>query len=1019
MIDGKKGTAQQILYGAFERVESKTGMPALDIFGKAIGNIMPQLELKVRRVGGQNYQVPTEVSAERRVSLGLRWLVNYSRLRNEKSMEEKLANEIIDAANGTGKIHKVGEVHDGAATMDYMAQEQERGITITSAATTAFWHDHQINVIDTPGHVDFTIEVERSLRVLDGAVTVLDGKNGVEPQTETVWRQGSKYNVPRVVFVNKMDAIGADFDMCVQSLYKRLEADAAPIQYPTAAEGAFDTILDIIEMRTITFRDEPLPGGKSDIGKMTVVDGIPAEFKDKVAALRQDLFERLANYDDEFMMQVLEGHTPSVAEIKRVIRKAVITGNFHPILCGSAFKNKGVQLILDAVIDYLPSPLDIKYTPGHDEDGNEVEINSSEDAPFAALAFKVVTDKYVGKLTFFRVYSGKAEAGSYILNSSNNSRERLGRIVLMHANKREEISTVYAGDIAAAIGLSSTGTGDTICAEERHVILEKMEFPEPVINQAIEPKSKADQDALSMGLAKLAEEDPSFRAYTNGETGQTIIAGMGELHLDIIVDRLKREFNVAANVGAPQVAFRETIRKSGECEGKYIRQSGGRGQYGHAWVRFEPNPGKGYEFVDAIVGGTVPREFIKPVDMGLRDALKTEKFNRQKTHVNVGTIGHVDHGKTSLTAAITTVLAKHGGSAKAMDYEAIDKVQGASAAGKKGITINTAHIEYETAKRHYAHVDCPGHADYIKNMITGAAQMDGAILVVAADDGPMPQTREHIILARQVGVPYIVVFVNKCDLVDYDKEMLELVEMTIRDLLNEYEFPGDTTPIIFGSAAEALAGNERGVKAVQQLMDTVDTYIPNPTRETDKPFLMSVEDVFTISGRGTVVTGRVERGEIKKNDEAEIIGIMDTKKTVVTGLEMFRKELDSALAGDNVGALLRGVNREEVCRGQVIAKPGTVKPHTKFEATIYVLSKEEGGRHTPFFANYRPQFYFRTTDVTGTITLPAGTEMVMPGDNITLTVELIHPIALEQGTKFSIREGGRTVGAGTVAKVIK
>ncbi|KAI4453456.1 elongation factor tu-related [Holotrichia oblita] len=395
-----------------------------------------------------------------------------------------------------------------------------------------------------------------------------------------------------------------------------------------------------------------------------------------------------------------------------------------------------------------------------------------------------------------------------------------------------------------------------------------------------------------------------------------------------------------------------------------------------------------------------------------------EKFKREKIHVNVGTIGHVDHGKTSLTAAITTVLAKHG-NAKAFDYDSIDKMQGASAAGKKGITIDTAHLEYETAKRHYAHVDCPGHADYIKNMITGAAQMDGAILVVAADDGPMPQTREHIILARQVGVPYIIVFVNKCDLIGYDPEMMELVEMTIRELLSEYDYPGDTTPIIFGSAAQALAGNPQGVKSVEELMNTVDTYIADPVRETDKPFLMSIEDVFTISGRGTVVTGRVERGEIKKNDEAEIIGITDTKKTVITGLEMFRKELDNALAGDNVGALLRGVNRDEVARGQVLAKPGTVKPHTKFTATIYVLTKEEGGRHTRFFANYRPQFYFRTTDVTGTIALPDGVEMVLPGDNVTLTVELIHPIAIEQGTKFSIREGNRTVGAGTVVSILK
>ena len=391
-----------------------------------------------------------------------------------------------------------------------------------------------------------------------------------------------------------------------------------------------------------------------------------------------------------------------------------------------------------------------------------------------------------------------------------------------------------------------------------------------------------------------------------------------------------------------------------------------------------------------------------------------EKFDRSKPHVNIGTIGHVDHGKTTLTAAITSVLAQKGGAAK-MNYEDIDKAPEEKA---RGITINTAHVEYETEKRHYAHVDCPGHADYVKNMITGAAQMDGAILVIAATDGPMAQTREHILLARQVGVPKMVVFMNKCDMVD-DEELLDLVEMEIRDLLNEYGYDGDNTPIIRGSALKALEGDPKYVKSIEELMDAVDEWIPTPVRDNDKPFLMSIEDVFTITGRGTVVTGRVERGQLKLNDEVEIVGIRPTQKTVVTGIEMFRKQLDYAEAGDNAGVLLRGIAREDVERGQVLAKPGTVTPHTKFEAEVYVLSKEEGGRHTPFFANYRPQFYFRTTDVTGVIELPQGTEMVMPGDNVTITVELIHPIAIEQGTKFSIREGGRTVGAGSVSKIIK
>ncbi len=513
----------------------------------------------------------------------------------------------------TGKTHKIGETHEGTSVMDWMEQEKERGITITSAATTAAWKGHRVNIIDTPGHVDFTVEVERSLRVLDGAVTVLDGKSGVEPQTETVWRQGTTYNVPRIVFVNKMDATGADFDMSVKSLYTRLEANAAAIQYPIGAGQTFEGMCDIIERKAYHF--EGLNGAE------VIESEIPANLKDKCEELRLVLLEKLSEYDDDLMMQVLEGVEPSIADIKRVLRKAVCSATFFPVLCGSAYKDKGVQPLLDAVIDYLPSPLDVKPTTATLDDGSEIEVKASDAEPFRALAFKIVADPFVGKLAFFRVYSGHAEAGTYIYNATKGQKERLGRIVQMHANNRQDINEVNAGDIAAAVGLKYTGTGDTLCSEGESLHLESMVFPEPVISQAIEPKSRGDQDKLSLALSKLAEEDPTFKAYTNQETGQTIIAGMGELHLDIIVDRLRREFKVDANVGAPQVSYRETIKQAGDCEGKYIRQSGGRGQYGHCWIKFEPNPGKGYEFVDAIVGGAIPREFIKPVDAGLQDAL--------------------------------------------------------------------------------------------------------------------------------------------------------------------------------------------------------------------------------------------------------------------------------------------------------------------------------------------------------------------------------------------------------------
>ena len=514
----------------------------------------------------------------------------------------------------TGVTHKIGEVHDGAATMDWMAQEQERGITITSAATTAHWKGHRINVIDTPGHVDFTVEVERSLRVLDGAVTVLDGKSGVEPQTETVWRQATKYGVPRIVFVNKLDATGADFYMSFRSLQTRLGAKATPIQLPIGAENYFDGLIDLVEMKARIFS-----GAKE---KEDTFTDIPAEMKEEVEKYRHALIEMVADYDDDLVMKILEGEEPTVEEIKAAIRKATITGEFYPVLCGASYKNKGVTAMLDAVVDYLPSPLDVPAIMGVTMDGEEDVRHSSDEEPFSSLAFKVMTDPFVGRLTYFRVYSGTITSGSYVYNSTKDVRERFGRIMQMHANHRAEIQQVYSGDIAAAVGLKNTTTGDTLCDEKHAIILESMTFPEPVINVAIEPKSKGDQDKMGLALSKLAEEDPTFRTYTDHETGQTIIAGMGELHLDILVDRMRREFKVEANVGAPQVAYRETIRAAAECEGKFVRQSGGRGQYGHVWVKFEPNEtGKGFTFVDGIVGGTVPREYIKPTMEGIEASL--------------------------------------------------------------------------------------------------------------------------------------------------------------------------------------------------------------------------------------------------------------------------------------------------------------------------------------------------------------------------------------------------------------
>ncbi|WP_019157083.1 elongation factor G [Robertmurraya massiliosenegalensis] len=515
----------------------------------------------------------------------------------------------------TGRIHKIGETHEGASQMDWMEQEQERGITITSAATTAQWKGHRVNIIDTPGHVDFTVEVERSLRVLDGAVAVLDAQSGVEPQTETVWRQATTYGVPRVVFVNKMDKLGADFLYSLKTLHDRLQANAVAIQLPIGAEDEFEGIIDLVEMKATFYGN--------DLGTEIEEREIPAEYMDQAEEYREKLIEAVAELDEELMEKYLGGEEITTDELKAGIRKGTVNVELYPVICGSAFKNKGVQKMLDAVIAYLPSPLDVPAIKGTLPDSDEViERHSDDNEPFSALAFKVMTDPYVGKLTFFRVYSGTLSSGSYVQNSTKGKRERVGRILQMHANSREEISMVYAGDIAAAVGLKDTTTGDTLCDEKNLVILESMEFPEPVIQLSIEPKSKADQDKMTTALQKLQEEDPTFRAHTDQETGQVIIAGMGELHLDILVDRMKREFKVEANVGAPQVAYRETIRNSAQVEGKFARQSGGRGQYGHVWIEFSPNEeGKGFEFENGIVGGVVPREYIPAVQAGLEDAL--------------------------------------------------------------------------------------------------------------------------------------------------------------------------------------------------------------------------------------------------------------------------------------------------------------------------------------------------------------------------------------------------------------
>ena len=563
----------------------------------------------------------------------------------------------------TGKIHKIGETHEGASQMDWMAQEQERGITITSAATTAQWNNHRVNIIDTPGHVDFTIEVQRSLRVLDGAVTVLDSQSGVEPQTETVWRQATEYGVPRIVFANKMDKIGADFLYSVSTLHERLQANAHPIQLPIGSEDEFRGIIDLIKMKAEIYTN--------DLGTDILEEDIPAEYLEQAEEYREKLVEAVAETDEELTMKYLEGEEITSEELKAAIRKATINVEFFPVLCGSAFKNKGVQLMLDAVIDYLPSPLDIPAIKGVNPDTDaEEERHASDEEPFAALAFKIMTDPFVGRLTFFRVYSGVLNSGSYVLNTSKGKRERIGRILQMHANSRQEIETVYAGDIAAAVGLKDTTTGDSLTDEKAKIILESIHVPEPVIQLMVEPKSKADQDKMGIALSKLAEEDPTFRVETNVETGETVISGMGELHLDVLVDRMRREFKVEANVGAPQVSYRETFRASTRARGFFKRQSGGKGQFGDVWIEFTPNEeGKGFEFENAIVGGVVPREFIPAVEKGLVESMANGVLAGYpivdvKAKLYDGSYHDVDSSETAFKVAASLALKEAAKSAQ-------------------------------------------------------------------------------------------------------------------------------------------------------------------------------------------------------------------------------------------------------------------------------------------------------------------------------------------------------------------
>ncbi|MCI1658404.1 MAG: elongation factor G [Lactobacillus delbrueckii] len=573
----------------------------------------------------------------------------------------------------TGKIHKIGETHEGDSQMDWMEEEKERGITITSAATTAQWKDHRINIIDTPGHVDFTIEVERSLRVLDGAVTVLDAQSGVEPQTENVWRQAENYGVPRIVFVNKMDKIGANFDFSVKSLHERLNANAIAVQMPIGAEDQFEGVIDLFDMVADVYDEDKLGANWETIP-------VPDEYKEEAESRREEMIEEIAEVDDDIMEKFLGGEEISNEELKAALRRATLELKAFPVFAGSAFKNKGVQMMLDGVVDYLPSPLDVKPYIAHDKEGNEVELLADDNKPFSALAFKIATDPFVGRLTFIRVYTGSLESGSYVLNASKNQRERVGRLLQMHANSRTEIPEVFSGDIAGAIGLKNTTTGDSLTDPAHPLILESLDIPAPVIQVSVEPKSKADRDKMDVALQKLTEEDPTFRAETNPETGETLISGMGELHLDIMVERMKREFNVEATIGEPQVAYRETFTVPTQAQGKFVRQSGGKGQYGDVWIEFTPNEGKGYEFEDAIVGGVVPREYIPSVDAGLQEAMKNGVLAGYplidvKAKLYDGSYHEVDSSEAAFKVAASLALKNAASKAGAVILEPIMKVQ--------------------------------------------------------------------------------------------------------------------------------------------------------------------------------------------------------------------------------------------------------------------------------------------------------------------------------------------------------
>ena len=658
----------------------------------------------------------------------------------------------------TGKIHKIGETHEGASQMDWMEQEQERGITITSAATTAQWNNHRVNIIDTPGHVDFTIEVQRSLRVLDGAVTVLDSQSGVEPQTETVWRQATEYGVPRIVFANKMDKIGADFLYSVSTLHDRLQANAHPIQLPIGSEDDFRGIIDLIKMKAEIYTN--------DLGTDILEEDIPAEYLDQAQEYREKLVEAVAETDEELMMKYLEGEEITNEELKAGIRKATINVEFFPVLCGSAFKNKGVQLMLDAVIDYLPSPLDIPAIKGINPDTDEEETRpASDEEPFAALAFKIATDPFVGRLTFFRVYSGVLQSGSYVMNTSKGKRERIGRLVQLHANSRQEIETVYAGDIAAAIGLKDTTTGDSLTDEKAKIILESINVPEPVIQLMVEPKSKADQDKMGIALQKLAEEDPTFRVETNVETGETVISGMGELHLDVLVDRMRREFKVEANVGAPQVSYRETFRASTQARGFFKRQSGGKGQFGDVWIEFTPNEeGKGFEFENAIVGGVVPREFIPAVEKGLVESMANGVLAGYpmvdvKAKLYDGSYHDVDSSETAFKIAASLALKEAAKSAQpailepmmlvtiTVPEENLGDVMGHVTARRGRVDGMEAHGNSQIVRAYVPLAEMFGYATVLRS----ASQGRGTFMMVFDHYEDVPKSVQEEIIKKNKG----------------------------------------------------------------------------------------------------------------------------------------------------------------------------------------------------------------------------------------------------------------------------